>query len=189
MNLLKWLTFNLRYLCNPPWDTGVTPPEVVDFIRHAPPGRALDLGAGTGTNLITLSKAGWQVTGVEYALLAVLSTLRKMRKNHISASIHLHNVTSLDFLKKPFDFILDIGCFHSLDIDEKEKYRKNIFRLLEKKGIYLLYSFLLESDEPGTGITEKDIDLFTEKLTLLSKQAVSERGFKKAVWLKFKNKL
>ncbi len=36
---------------HPPWDTGVTPPEVVELVegRDRPPGRAPDLGCGTGT--------------------------------------------------------------------------------------------------------------------------------------------
>ncbi len=29
-----------------PWDTQITPPEVMEFIERTPPGRALDLAAG-----------------------------------------------------------------------------------------------------------------------------------------------
>ena len=46
-----------------PWDTQVTPPEVMEFIARTPPGKALDLGCGTGTNAITLARHGWQVDG------------------------------------------------------------------------------------------------------------------------------
>ena len=51
-----------------PWDTGVTPPEVVDLIEGPdalPAGRALDLGCGTGTNVAYLAEHGWDATGVE----------------------------------------------------------------------------------------------------------------------------
>ncbi len=51
--LPRWLQFNLRYLGNPPWDTGVSPPELLAIIAEKQPGRALDLGCGTGTNLLT----------------------------------------------------------------------------------------------------------------------------------------
>ena len=60
----RWL-FNLWYFQRPPWDSGISPPELMEFIRSSQPGRALDLGCGTGTNIITLAKNGWQVTGVE----------------------------------------------------------------------------------------------------------------------------
>ena len=44
--IIKWLAFNLRYLKKPPWDTGITPPELTRFISSHPKDRALDLGAG-----------------------------------------------------------------------------------------------------------------------------------------------
>ena len=50
-----------------PWDTGVTPPELVDLIQGADAltsGSALDMGCGTGTNVAYLADRGWTATGV-----------------------------------------------------------------------------------------------------------------------------
>ena len=58
-----------------PWDTNITPPEVKEFIAAAPPGKALDLGCGTGTNAITLAQHGWQATGVDFAPKAIRTAL------------------------------------------------------------------------------------------------------------------
>jgi len=41
------------------------------------PGRALDLGAATGTNMVTLKEKGLVVEGVEYALVAVRIARKK----------------------------------------------------------------------------------------------------------------
>ena len=66
--MFRRIYFNLLYLfTRPPWDTGVSPPELYDFIENHEPGRAIDIGCGTGTNVITLAQAGWQVTGVDFA--------------------------------------------------------------------------------------------------------------------------
>ena len=47
---MRRIFFELRYLLGDvPWDTGVSPPELLDFLDRHPPGRALDLGCGTGT--------------------------------------------------------------------------------------------------------------------------------------------
>src|SRR3954469_25668507 len=51
-----------------PWDTGVTPPELVDLVEGheaLPPGRALELGCGTGTNATYLARHGWEVVAVD----------------------------------------------------------------------------------------------------------------------------
>ncbi|MEW6615857.1 MAG: methyltransferase domain-containing protein [Thermodesulfobacteriota bacterium] len=65
---LSSLMFMWRYFRGQtPWDTNITPPEVMEFIQKTSPGRALDLGCGTGTNGITLARHGWKVTGVDFA--------------------------------------------------------------------------------------------------------------------------
>src|SRR5689334_19817077 len=55
---------------NTPWDTQVTPPEVVDFwqdARRSRDGIALDLGCGPGTNVRFLAALGLNAVGVEIA--------------------------------------------------------------------------------------------------------------------------
>ena len=69
--------FNLKYLGKPRWDTGISPPELLDFLKDTSPGRALDLGCGTGTNLLTLANTGWEVTGVDLAGLSVIKALEE----------------------------------------------------------------------------------------------------------------
>ena len=73
--------FTLQYwLKNPPWDTGVTPPELYAYLESNPPGKALDLGCGTGTNVITMAEYGWDVTGVDYIPRAIRIAERKARR-------------------------------------------------------------------------------------------------------------
>ncbi|TMK17193.1 MAG: methyltransferase domain-containing protein [Actinobacteria bacterium] len=66
-----WLRHAYRWMYRTgrtPWDTGVTPPEVVDLIEGpaaVAAGRALDLGCGTGTNVRYLAQHGWEATGVD----------------------------------------------------------------------------------------------------------------------------
>src|SRR5690348_10890292 len=57
-----------------PWDTGISPPELLEAIRGAqalPPGRVLDIGCGTGTNSLTLAKHGWHVLGADFVQAAI----------------------------------------------------------------------------------------------------------------------
>lgn len=183
--IFRWLKFNSRYLGQPAWDSGITPPEVMDFIQRTPPGRALDLGAGTGTNMVTLAKAGWDVTGVEFALIAVMSARRKIRKEKVTARVFFQDITEIEYIDPPLDLILDIGCFHSLDSFGRERYRENILRLLKPGGTFLLYSFLRTHNGEVTGITQQEIDLFSEVLNKKSAVYGTERGIRQSVWLEF----
>ena len=95
MNLIRRLSFNLWYLRRPPWDSGIVPPEVVDFICTHPPGRALDLGCGTGTSSLALAKAGWQVTGVDFVPRAIRIARAKAKAAGVSVDFRVGDVTRL----------------------------------------------------------------------------------------------
>ena len=57
--MIHRLLFELRYLLGfAPWDTGVSPPELIRLIDTHSAGHALHIGCGTGTNAITLAERG-----------------------------------------------------------------------------------------------------------------------------------
>ena len=60
-----------------PWDTGISPSELMAFSESHHPGRALDLGCGTGTNLVTMAQLGWQATGVDVSGRAIFQPRHK----------------------------------------------------------------------------------------------------------------
>ena len=73
MNWQKWVYERQYRRGAPRWDTGVTPPEVVEVFEgeDPPSGRALDLGCGTGTNVLYLARHGFEVVGVDVSPLAI----------------------------------------------------------------------------------------------------------------------
>ena len=93
---MKRFFFNFRYFRNNiPWDSGISPPELLEFITKYPPGRAIDLGCGTGTNVITLTEHGWQVSGVDFVPRAIKIARRKIKAAKIDADLHVGDVTKL----------------------------------------------------------------------------------------------
>src|SRR5512143_4337340 len=74
-----------------PWDTGITPPEIVAAIESGkiPIGRALDLGCGTGTNAITLAQHGFTVTAIDVSRRAISLAKRKTRSAQLADRVRL----------------------------------------------------------------------------------------------------
>lgn len=141
-----------RYLRgNAPWDSGIVPPEVTGWVEAAevedvPPGRALDLGCGTGTTALYLAQHGWDVTGVDFALPAIWQARRRARACNANcrARFYCADVSRLDFLSDdpPFDLAIDIGCFHALSAGQRTGYAAHLARVLIPGGTFLLYGFL-----------------------------------------------
>ncbi len=142
--MLTRLSFHLWYYFHPPWDKGISPPELLEYLAQHPPGRAIDLGCGSGTNVITLARHGWQVTGIDFAPRAIAIARRKVRQAGLQAELHIADVTRLDDrIRGPFDLALDIGCFHG--ILDRPAYLRQLQRLLRPGGHWLLYAFFRAS--------------------------------------------
>ncbi|MEJ2748783.1 MAG: methyltransferase domain-containing protein [Anaerolineae bacterium] len=132
-----------------PWDDVLPPPEVIELIPTLPPGRALDLGCGYGRASIFMARHGWQVDGVDFVAEAVAEAARRAEAAGVSDKIHFHEspVSELDYLTGTYDFALDVGCMHSLDEVELQRYAAALRRLLRPGAVYLLYARLQEPDQ------------------------------------------
>ena len=188
MSLSRRLFFNISYFRKPPWDTGISPPELLEFIASHPPGRALDLGCGTGTNVITLAQAGWQVTGVDFVRRAIQVGRRKVRQAGVTADLRMGDVTRLEDVRGPFDLILDIGCYHGLSTPGKQVYRENLKRLLAPTGNFLMYSIFRQEAGTRPGMLEEDVLAFLEDFDLLQRQDGLDNRGRCSAWFVFRKK-
>ena len=170
-NLFRRLLFQYWYFGQPKWDTGISPPELLDFIQKHTPARAIDIGCGTGTNVITLAKAGWQVTGVDFASRAIQLAKQKLTSTGTRADLRVSDATNLKGIDGPYELALDIGCFHSIQKDGKAKYLKGLDRILAPNGFWLMYGFLKpDAHQTGTGLDEADLGLVSSHLSLISRR-------------------
>lgn len=176
MNLSHKLFYYIHYLSTPPWDTGITPPEVVAFVSAHPAGNALDLGCGTGTNVVYLAQHGWRATGVDFVGWAIRQARQKARRAGVNASFFREDVTRLRGITGPFELILDIGCFHGLSPERRPVYIKNICRLLHSHGTYLLYAFTSANASIGAGLDAADLQAFEAQLELVERCDGTDRG-------------
>ena len=185
MNLFKKIFFNFLYLTRPPWDTGITPPELVSFIESTSPGRALDLGCGTGTNAIYMAQHGWRVSGVDFIPRAIHTARQKAEQAGVEVDFYVDSVTRLKEIQGTFDLILDIGCFHNLQEQERRVYIHNLKRFLNKNGTFLIYTFIQDDSHQKSGVCEADIEAVLDFMRLESRQDGTERGIRASAWLRF----
>lgn len=186
--VFRWLRFNWMYFGKPPWNTGISPPELISFIKQHPPGQAIDLGCGVGVNLLALGKAGWQVTGVDFALKAVVEARRRLIKAGIPGDVRAGDVTRLEKVRGKYDLVLDIGCYHGLTLAGRNNYRRNLEEILKPGGHFLLYVHWNEANSPAAfGFSPADLDALTSKFHLASREDSSDRMGRKASWLLFRN--
>jgi cyclopropane fatty-acyl-phospholipid synthase-like methyltransferase len=140
------LDFELRYLLgDTPWDSGITPPELLAYMDQHPTGNALEFGCGTGTNAIALSLRGWRVDAVDVSWVALAKAWLKIRRSGAQVQLLHDDVTQVGQhhrLHPPYSLALDIGCFHALDKEGRQAYGSQLPALVEPGGGYLLYSFL-----------------------------------------------
>ncbi len=121
-----------------PWDTGRPDPLLAEFVesRRIKPGRALEVGCGTGTNSLWLAQRGFDVLGIDIAPLAVEKARAKQ------AGVKGCRFENVDFLNAPppgpFDFIFDRGCFHIFDEPrQRERFAAQVAGLLGPDGQWL----------------------------------------------------
>jgi SAM-dependent methyltransferase len=79
---------------------------LVEEVAELPPGRALDLGSGEGRNAIWLAEHGWQVTGVEFADVALERARRIAADRGVTINWIQANVLQWHAEPASFDLVL-----------------------------------------------------------------------------------
>jgi methyl halide transferase len=161
-----------------PWDTGSTPPEVVQFWQNypvPPNGLAFDLGCGTGTNVAYLATLGLTVIGFDLAGNALALGQKRL---HGAATPRLQliqaDVTTLPVRAAQAHYILDIGCLHGLPVERRPAYAQGVIDNLRPGGYYQLFAFdrlppsAQPPDKPPRGMGDDEVQtLFAPTLTLV----------------------
>lgn len=138
---------------NLPWDTGKPDDDLTKLVGEETisPCAAMELGCGTGTNVIWLAQQGFSVVGVDISPTAI----EMARKKLATAGVD-YTLITLDILEEtvpggPFGFVFDRGCFHSFDSpEERAGFAAAVTKHLEPGGLWL--SLLGNADDPPRDI-------------------------------------
>ncbi|OLB73717.1 MAG: hypothetical protein AUI14_25430 [Actinobacteria bacterium 13_2_20CM_2_71_6] len=125
-----------------PWEIGPRT-ELVDLVRSGrlQPGRAVDLGCGTGANAVFLAQHGFDVTGVDFAPAALRKAEARAAEAGVTITFVQDDLTALHHRLGTFDLLLDYGTFDDLSLPKRARYLANVLPLAGPEARFLLWCF------------------------------------------------
>jgi len=123
-----------------PWEGDVRK-ELVELVEEGriAPGRAIDLGTGTGSNAIFLAQHGFEVTGVDFAASAIEKARQSAEEAGVAVRFVVDDLTHLRHVDGSFDFVLDYGTLDDLSPRDRELYAQNVLALTHPGSQFLLW--------------------------------------------------
>jgi len=148
--MISSLFYRLAYRSGTPrWDSPEPRPELAELVRGRPPGRVLDLGCGTGSDVLYLASLGWEAVGVDFAPKAIQIARSRAAKSGSAAGFIVGDVTRLREagVTGRFDLVIDVGCYHGIPGGRRDTYRASVAAVTEPGGDLYLAGI---SDPPAT---------------------------------------
>jgi hypothetical protein len=126
----------------PPWDIGKPQDELVRvFDELSIAGSVLDLGCGTGENVLELARRGLDAWGLDSTPAAIAAAEKKRDARGLKATFVTGDALDLAPLGRTFDTVLDCGLFHVIEENERRRYLKELAHVLRPGGRHLMLGF------------------------------------------------
>jgi SAM-dependent methyltransferase len=132
-----------------PWDSGKPDLYLRRVIEEhsVKPGKALEIGCGTGTNLIWLAEHGFTMTGLDLSQTAIAKAEAKVAVVGVNCRLFNGDFLVDQVPGAPFEFVYDRGCWHSFDgAEERSCFASRVGNLLAPEGMW--HSLIGSTDGP-----------------------------------------
>ena len=122
------------------WGDFRVPKELKALAEMRSDQRSLELGCGVGRFSRYLAQQGLRATAVDFSPVAISKAREACARDDAPPDFSVGDVTHLQRLSGPFDFAFDVGCFHCLGTQQQKAYVGEVFRLLKRGGIHLIWA-------------------------------------------------
>ncbi len=133
-----------------PWDSG-KPDEHLAAVIEAhgiKPGKALEIGCGTGTNSIWLAEHGFEVTGMDISQTAIAQAGEKASAAGVACRLLVGDFMVDQVPGDPFDFVYDRGVLHVFEgHEELSRFASRVRDVLAPEGMW--HSLIGSTDGPA----------------------------------------
>ena len=136
-----------------PWHMESPPDILVDLVRSGKmlPCRAIDLGCGAGNYALFLAGAGFEMTGVDISSRAIEIARENAAKRGIRCTFLVADLLGdLHEIRDPYEFAYDWEVLHHIFPEDRERYVRNVHRILRPGGKYLSVCFSDEDPQFGS---------------------------------------
>jgi SAM-dependent methyltransferase len=154
-----------------PWDNELAGAELEAAAAERPPGRAMDVGCGTGTQAVYLARQGWEVTAVDAVPRALDAARERARAAGVEVQWLQADVGALDRagLEPGYTLFHDRGCFHDISDETRAGYVRGVTALAAPGAVFLLMAFGPGGRGPGPKIAPEAVAAaFADGWTLVS---------------------
>ena len=125
--------------------------KVIQFVLRnfgaatIPPGKALDVGCGSGANACFLAEVGFVVTGIDASQRALKNTSQRAEAEGLRVTTQLNLLSEFVVPKEAFDLVISIGVIEFVNAYEGEAAIARSYAAL-KPGGKALFLFAAETD-------------------------------------------
>ncbi len=135
-------TFNATYewaktAAELPWSHEEPSLFLAEICRERKPGRALDMGCGSGTDSVYLAGQGWEVTALDFVPKALEYTQQRANAAGVRVTPVVADITEWQ-APHAYDLVLDHGLLHNMDPQRHAAYRERVMKLIGDDGELLL---------------------------------------------------
>lgn len=137
-----------------PWAHSKPDFNLVEMVNQWPikPCRALEVGCGTGTDSIWLSKNGFDMTAFDVSPIAIEMAKKKAEKSKADCHFKVFDFLNNSLNNSYFDFVFDRGYFHSYNsATVRKKVAGKIAKQLNQGGYWLSLIGSCDSAPRDTG--------------------------------------
>ncbi len=144
------------------WEPVAVPEDLVEIAasgRVPARGACLDVGCGAGLEALYLAWEGFRVIGVDSSEPALEVARQRAAAAGVELDLRAGSALELPVASASIDLVLDRGCFHCIEREDRPDYAREIDRVLRPGALFLLRSARRDDEEQGVlGFDAAELD-------------------------------